>query len=217
MFLRNRHSLWLRLFMALMAMLLFLLGYQWGNRYQRASEAPPSIQGVLVRPPLELPEIALSDALGRAFDKAALGEDWALLTFGDLTGASGQLAIQRLVDVYNRLADRHDLQAALRLVLVTTRDAPRLARDFTALSPALHVLGGGTEAIAPLRDALGAGSPGSEPLFVLAPGARLVAVLPDAESRAAMAEDVATLYARSDWLLADAQPPETAPKSPEPH
>lgn len=202
MFLPNKHNPWLRLGLALLAGLLFLLGYQWGNQYQRAGSGPPAIQGVLVRPPPQMPELALKDAYGEVFNHDTLAQDWTLLTFGDLAGASGQLAIQRLIDVYNRLADRDALHRALRLVLVSAGDAPDLARQFSALSPGLHVLGGGPEAIASLRDALGAGEQADQPLYVFAPGGYLVAILPKDESRTAMAGDVAALHADVDWLLA---------------
>jgi len=219
MFLRNRHNPWLRLGMAVLAGLLFLVGYQWGNYYQRANDGPPTIQGVLLRPPVRLPELTLTDALGQAVDRDALGEHWTLLAFGDLAGASGQLAIQHLIDVYNRLGDRDELHQALRLVLVTNAEASRLGRDFMALSPALQVLGGTDAQIGPLRDALGAGPGDRQPIYVLAPGAWLVALLPDDESRAAMAEDVATLYPRAHWLLSEpeAPAPNIPPTPPESH
>jgi len=219
MFLRNRHNPWLRLGMAVLAGLLFLVGYQWGNYYQRANDGPPTIQGVLVRPAVRLPELTLKDALGQSVDRDALGRHWTLLAFGDLAGASGQLAIQHLIDVYNRLADRDELHQALRLVLVTSGEALQLGRDFMALSPALQVLGGTDAEIDPLRDALGAGTGNQQPIYVLAPGAWLVALLPDSESRAAMAEDIATLYPRADWLLTQPQVPgpSTPPKPPESH
>jgi hypothetical protein len=105
------------------------------------------------------------------------------------------------VEVYNRLADRSQLQDTLRLLLVTADAAPKLARDFERLSPAIHVLSGERAAAADLAAALGAepdaalAGHDTEPpaLFLLDPDARLVAIFPSAEAPANIADDVAAL------------------------
>lgn len=201
MFLRSRHNPWVRLAFALGAMGLFLLGYQWGNEYQRRHAKPPSIGGVLVRPPAAIPGFSLVDALGRPFDQETLAAGWTLLTFGDLTSAQGQLAVQRLIDVYNRVSDQDDLHRALRLALVASTDAPNLARDFSRLSPALYVLGGEAEEVQRLRAALGVGVDPQMPFFVFAPGGYLVALLMDSEDGAVLAEDLTALYKGVHLLL----------------
>jgi len=180
---------------------LFLFGYQWGNEYQRRHAKPPSISGVLVRPPADIPGFSLVDALGRPFNQGTLAAGWTLLTFGDLTSAQGQLAVQRLIDVYNRVADQENLHQALRLALVTSTDAPNLARDFSRLSPALHVLSGEAEEVQRLRAALGVGSDPQTPFFVFAPGGYLVALLMDSEDSAVLAEDLTALYKGVHALL----------------
>ncbi len=200
MLLRNRHSLWVRLFFALGAMGLFIFGYQWGNQYQRKTASPPVIDGVLVRPPVNVPGFALVDSQGRPFDQDTLAEGWTLLTFGDLSAASGQLAVQRLMDVYQRVDDEPDLQRALRLALVTTSDAPNLARDFARLSPALRILSGEPGEIERLVAALGGLGDGEAPLFVFAPGGHLIALLTQTEDRARLAEDLIALQ-RGLFLL----------------
>ncbi len=200
MLLRNRHSLWVRLFFALGAMGLFIFGYQWGNQYQRKTASPPVIDGVLVRPPVNVPGFALVDSQGRPFDQDTLAEGWTLLTFGDLSAASGQLAVQRLMDVYQRVDDEPDLQRALRLALVTTSDAPNLARDFARLSPALRILSGEPGEIERLVAALGGLGGGEAPLFVFAPGGHLIALLTQTEDRARLAEDLIALQ-RGLFLL----------------
>jgi hypothetical protein len=201
MFLRSRHNPWVRLAFALGAMGLFLFGYQWGNEYQHRHAKPPSISGVLVRPPAEIPGFSLVDALGRPFDQETLAAGWTLLTFGDLTSAQGQLSIQHLIDVYNRVADEADLHKVLRLALVTSTDAPNLARDFSRLSPALYVLGGEADEVERLRAALGVGPEPETPFFVFAPGGYLVALLMDSEDGAALAADLTALYKGVHVLL----------------
>lgn len=200
MLLRNRHSLWVRLFFALGAMGLFILGYQWGNQYQRKTAAPPVIDGVLVRPPVSVPGFTLGDSQGRPFDEKTLADGWTLLTFGDLAAASGQLAVQRLMDVYQRVDDEPDLQRGLRLVLVTTSDAPNLARDFARLSPALRILTGEPGEVERLVAALGGLGDGAAPLFVFAPGGYLIALLTQTEDRARLGEDLIALQ-RGLFLL----------------
>jgi len=201
MFLRSRHNPWVRLAFVLGAMGLFLLGYQWGNEYQRRHAEPPAINGVLVQPPAAIPGFRLEDPLGRPFDQETLAAGWTLLTFGDLSGAQGQLAIQRLIDVYNRVAEEADLQEVLRLVLVTTTDAPNLARDFARLSPALYVLWGEVEELKRLGDALGAGGEAEPALYVFAPGGYLVALLSGRDDGAVLAADLIALYKGVHLLL----------------
>ncbi|NEX21609.1 hypothetical protein G3480_15035 [Thiorhodococcus mannitoliphagus] len=201
MFLRNRHSLWLRLVMVLGAMALFVLGYQWGNRHQQGGDGPTRINGVLVRPVGAIPNFALRDALGQAFDQTHLASGWTLMAFGDLAQASGQRSVQRLVDAYNRVADQPQLRRSLQLVLVTTREAPSLARNFARLSPALHILGGDGEEIDRLQAALGLADDAAPTLFLFGPGGYLVALLPAQESGQAVAEDLKAVYADASTLL----------------
>lgn len=204
MFLRSRHSLWVRLVFVLGAMGLFVFGYQWGNQYQRKVATPPTIDGVLVQPPVVVPGFTLRDPLGRVFDQETLAEGWTLLTFGDLAAASGQLAVQRLLDVYQRVADESGLQRSLRLALVTSSDAPNLARDFARLSPDLRVLGGEPAEVERLVQSVGGLGDGEAPLFVFAPGGYLIALLAQGDDRARLAQDLIALYQGLHLLLPEA-------------
>lgn len=201
MFLRNRHSLWLRLVMVLGAMALFVVGYQWGNQYQRGGDEPPRINGVLVRPVGAIPNFSLRDTWGQPFDQSHLARGWTLMAFGDLAQASGQRGVQRLIDAYNRVADRPMLRESLQLVLVATAEAPGFARDFARLSPALHILGGNDEEVDRLQAALGLTSDGEPTLFLFGPGGYLVALLPPSESGQAVAEDLKAVHADASTLL----------------
>ncbi|EGV19778.1 hypothetical protein [Thiocapsa marina] len=201
MFLRNRHPLWMRLVLILGAISLFVLAYQWGNQYQRRSAAPPVIGGLLIRPPASLPDFELREALGRPFGQKDLAQGWTLLAFGDLSRASGQLAVQRLIDVYNRVADERALRKQLRLVLVTAGNDSSLHRDFAGLLPALKILGGDPEQIDRLRADIGLGATDTAAIFVVAPGGFVLAFLPESEGGAQLAEDLKAIYAGSDLLL----------------
>jgi hypothetical protein len=201
MFLKNPHRLWVRLLFVIGAVGLFVFGYQWGNEYQRRNAEPPRIDGVLIRPPAAIPGFRLQDPIGRAFDQETLATGWTLLTFADLSSADGHLAIQRLIDAYNRVAEREDLHEALRLALVTTTDMPNLARDFSAMTPALFVLSGEPAETARLRDALGVTGDEPPPLFVFGPGGYLLALLPAGADGAAVARDLTAIHERAFFLL----------------
>lgn len=187
--------------MALAAIGLFLLAYQWGNQYRYDSGEPPVIGGVLIRPPQPLPDFVLYDTAGEPVERGALLERWSLLGFGHLSGAGGHRGISRLVAVSNRLADAPDVRGRLRLLLATADAAPSLARDFERLSPTIAVLSGERNAITELAAALGAdaervldGASDTPPtLFLVDPRAELVAIFPGALSAATIAEDVAAL------------------------
>jgi hypothetical protein len=200
MFLRNRNRLGFRLIFALGAMALFVLGYQWGNQHQFGRAESTQIQGVLVQPPGEIPEFSLLDPFGRTVGRAELIEGWTLLAFGDLAEASGQRAMQRLIETRNRLADQPKLIESLQLMLIQTSERLELARDFSQLSPALRLLAGVPESITPLHDVLGLASETGPTLFVIGPGARLLAILPETESGAEIAEDLKTLIASDKRL-----------------
>ncbi|QIK37671.1 hypothetical protein GWK36_06385 [Caldichromatium japonicum] len=193
MFFPNRHPPLVRLALALLAMLLFVVGYQWGNQVQMARQGPPAIQGVRLDPPLELPDFALRDPFGVRFDRASLEGHWTLLAFGDLAGELGQRAVQRLIETRNRLADQPKLLTALQLVLVQGTERLELARDFARLSPALHLLSGEPEMISTLRNALGLAMADRPDLLVIAPDRRLIAILPVAQDGAALAQDLRSL------------------------
>lgn len=195
MLLRNRHSLWLRLGLALGAMALFLLGYQWGNQYQHSDDEPTRINGVLVRPVGTIPALSLHDPLGQTFDKKDLSGRWTLMAVGDLTQASGQRAVQRLIDAYNRVADQPPLRRSLQLILIAVPDSPGLARDFDRLSPALHVLSGDDEEVARIKAALGLSDAPEPTLFLFGPDANLIALLPASETGSEVAEDLKAVYA----------------------
>jgi hypothetical protein len=207
---RRNRSLLPRLLLALAAVGLFLLTYQWGNQYRYGADEPPMIGGVLLRPPQPLPDFVLRDSAGDAFGRGELFEHWNLLVIGNLSSVGGHRGIARLVDVYNRLADQPDLRQRLHLLLLTADSAPALARDFERLSPAIAVLEGERDEVEALAAALGAdpdsalatSSGDTAPtLFLLDPEARLTALFPGAQSAAGIADDVEALARH--WELHD--------------
>jgi hypothetical protein len=217
---RRKYPLAVRLVMALAAVGLFLIGYQWGNQYQARDRGPPTIAGVLIRPAIPLPEVGLTGASGQPVNTEALAGHWILLAFGRLDGATGQRAVAALVETANRLARDEDLYDDLRLVLVSPDVQPALARDFERLSPLLVIASGNAGEVSALAGAFGAdpaadADPTAAPaVYLISPQARLTALFPGGQTPAQIAEDVAAL---ADWpglLRDDAEPadePEAAP------
>jgi len=197
--LRNPHPPWVRLAFVIGAVGLFAIGYYWGNQYKFRSEGPPVTRGVLLRPPLDLPAFELQDADGRRFAPADLTGHWTLLAFGDLSRARGHLAVTRLIDVYNRLADRPELRAKIQLALVAEEPPLELARDFARLSPALHILSGNAQQLTDLRSALGETVSGDDaPFYLLGPRGRGRALFTSTQVPADIATDLAALAERPD-------------------
>ncbi len=205
---RNPRGPAARLIMIIAAMGLFAVGYYWGNRYQY-SGAPPAVQGVLMRTPVELPGFTLEDAKGLPFTAAELRERWTLLAFGDLRQARGHLTVNRLLAVHGALAADPDLQAMVRIAVAAETQPADLALDFSRLSPALHLVSGDAAELQRLRAAIGDLSPsGSEaaapgdgaPAYLIGPRGRLMALFPAGLSPDAMAADLSALAARPDLL-----------------
>jgi hypothetical protein len=179
---------------------LFLIGYQWGN--QRHFGQPPAIDGVLIAPPMALPAFALVDSAGRPFGREQLLDHWTLLAFGDPAQARGQLAIQRLLDVYHRLPADAEPRQRLHLVLAAPVPREDLARDFSRLSPALRLVAGEAGDLGQLTSLLGEPvNPGPQDrstLYLITPDARLLALFPASQPAEALATDLTLL---ADWPL----------------
>jgi hypothetical protein len=144
--------------MALAAVGMFLIAYQWGNQYQYGGGEPPAIGGVLLRPAVPLPRFQLVDSSGRRFDEEAMRDHWTLLSIGSVVSARGHRTVGRMGEIYNLVGDRRDLRGKLRLWLISADSAPALARDFERLSPGLSVLSAERAEVAALAQALGADS-----------------------------------------------------------
>jgi hypothetical protein len=151
--------------MAIAAIGLFLLSYQWGSQYKHGAGEPPAIAGVSIRPAQPLPDFVLNGSSGAAFGRADLLEHWSLVGFAPINSARGHRSIARLVEVYNRLADQPELRRQLRLILVTADSVPRLALDFERLSPAISVLNGEPEQRDTLQSCAGRRAATDRPRF----------------------------------------------------
>jgi hypothetical protein len=204
---RNPRGPIARIIMVIAAAGLFVVGYHWGNRYKYGG-GPPVIQGVLLRPPVELPGFELKETGGIRFTLEELKDHWTLLAFSDLRRAGSHLAVNRMIGVYNRLADKTDLQVRLQLALAAEEQDLELARDFSRLSPALKVLSGEADELKRLRASVGdlppeGSAPPEEdgaPLYLIDPKARLMALFPHAEGSETIAADLSALADRPDLL-----------------
>jgi hypothetical protein len=192
--------------MILAAMGLFVVGYYWGNRYQYSGD-PPVIEGVLLRPPVMLPDFELRDADGLPFTRNDLADRWTLLAFGELHRADGHLAVNRMIGVYNRLTDQPELREQLQLALASEQQELGLSRDFSRLSSALKVLSGDAAELDRVRASAG-NTPGrgpatgelGTPFYLIDPKTRLMVVFTEAQKPEAIAEDISALAARPDLL-----------------
>jgi hypothetical protein len=179
---------------------LFLVGYYWGNQYKYGG-GPPAIEGVLIAPALPLPAFELRDAMDRPFGEEGLAGHWTLLAFGEISQARGQLAVTRMIDISNRLADRADLRDRLQLALAAGAQSPNLARDFAGLSPALRILSGDEAELSRLAAVLGASPHGGgeqASLYLITPDGTLVALFPPGQPAEAVASDLTALL---EWPL----------------
>ncbi|MBK5940732.1 hypothetical protein CCR96_16030 [Halochromatium roseum] len=202
--------------MAVAAVGLFIVGYQWGNQFQTAHQPPLRIEGVLLRPPIELPELDLHGSQG-PFNRTDLDDHWSLITFGSPGSAAGHRGVSRLIEIANRVADQPDLRKRLQLLLISADDAPMLARDFEQLTPSLRVLSAPEQLLAELKTAVGAGqdepaeaAEQPPPLFLVDPRARLVALFAGGQPAAKVADDLKMLSERPEALVAAPQPADTA-------
>jgi len=195
-----------RLIMAVAAVGLFLIGYQWGNQFQHAHQTLPRIQGVLLRPPIDLPEFELYGPQG-PFSRDNLHGAWSLIAFGSPGSAVGHRGVARLIEIANRIADQPNLRKQLKLLLISADDAPVLARDFEQLTPSLRVLSAPEQPLAELKQALGAAqrAPAEDtdlppPLFLVDPKARLISLFSGGQSANSIAADLKAISEQPNAL-----------------
>lgn len=177
-----------RLVLAVAAIALFVLAYQWGGRYRDEAGEASAIAGVRIASSRPLPEALANPSTEGA--PTLLGH-WTLTALADDPQAP---EMGRLVEVYNRLADRPELRARLQLLLIAPAATGGPASDFARLSPAFHQLAGDDADRTRWRIALGAGDAEAPPaLFLIDPEARLTALFPAAQAPARIAEDLRLL------------------------
>lgn len=195
-----------RLIMAVAAVGLFLIGYQWGNQFQHAHQTPLRIEGVLLRPPIDLPKLELHGPQG-PFSRDNLRGAWSLIAFGSPGSAVGHRGVARLIEISNRIADQPKLRGQLKLLLISADDAPVLARDFEQLTPSLRVLSAPEQPLAELKQTLGAaqrapveGTDLPPPLFLVDPKARLISLFSGGQSAASIAADLKAISEQPNAL-----------------
>jgi len=197
--LRRRGRL-VQVIVALAATGLFVLAYQWGSQYRSRDEAPPAIDGALIDPPAPLPDARLRPASSEPDEPVSLrdsgGTAWLLFAIPGPHPQRLSQALERLVLVYNGMADRAALRDALRLALITAREPDARARAVGRMAN-LMLLRGDEAAVATLRTDLGLGAAGNTaegPLLLLADAdGRLRAVFSELQSPSSIATDLKAL------------------------
>lgn len=192
---RGRRSPWLRLGLFSGALVLFLLGYYAGNRYQRQDLG--NIQGaVLLRPPLDIPEFRALDVGGNALDSDRLRDRWSLLLAGPLQHPSTAQGLSQLSRIYNRLAQYPDLQKDLQLIVLTPDDGSLSTRELRdrvrAYNPRMIAAAGDTQALQPLWETLGLPSTedATAALHLINPAVQVYAMFTGTQDPATIAHDI---------------------------
>lgn len=195
----RRRGILARLLLATAAAGVFTLAYQWGGQYQRPQQQP-AIAGARIDPAQALPAAVAGQLAGLdAASAAPAGRAWLLLGLDEPASAAATPTAYRLIEVYNRLADRPERRAALALVLVSGPMPSEAARRFGQIGPAFQLIETDRADAASWHSALGvtaAGDPTSPPtLFLIDPQARLIALFPARQSASAIADDLTALVA----------------------
>lgn len=190
-----------RLALAAAAIGLFVIAYQWGGEYRRSHGTPPVIAGARVRPPQALPP-----ALAQALDALPAQEGppqpeldrpaWTLLAFAGRPDGPSRSTTRRLVEVYNRLADRPELRRAMRLVLITADEPADALLALEQLAPSFQLLSLDAAAHRLWHEALGMApdeDPSAAPLFLIDEQAHLTALFPGSQAAASVADDLRAL------------------------
>lgn len=177
--------------MALLAIGIFLLSYQWGGQWQRRhTTAVAEISGILLRPPIPLADGGADQEPAAV---AAIWPDgrWVLLGFADnddASGLNGKPVVARMVEIFNRLADQPRLRERLRLILIDPALDPTRATDDARLLPQLALLSESDArraGLSALATDLG--------LYLIDPERALRAIFPAALTPAQVAEDIRQL------------------------
>jgi hypothetical protein len=196
-----------RLILAVLAVALFVIGYQWGNQWQAGRDTASTITGVVLRPSVNLSDWQLQDAQGQPYGAADLAGSWALLGLAPVDTLTGQLTMTRLIEVFNRLADQPRLREQVRLILVTPDRDSAAGQNFQDLLANARVLTGTAEQRVRLQAQLqgptdpalqenaGTTDPAPTTLYLINPGAVLIALFPPAQSPASIAKDLHQLTA----------------------
>lgn len=175
------------------AMGLFLLGYDWGNQYQR-----PDLSGVdaaiLLRPPLELPAFSATDQAGQPLGRERLQGRWSLLLIGSSDSPTTRGGLAQMSRIHNRLAGYPELQDTLQPVFLSPDpeldSADRLRETVYAYNPALTAGSAREDDLRALMTTLGAQSDGPSSLYLIDPQGRAPALFTAAQDPAAIARDI---------------------------
>lgn len=172
---------------------LFLLGYYWGNHYQR-----PDLSGVdaaiLLRPPLELPAFSATDQVGQPLGKERLQGHWSLLLIGSTESPATREGLTQMSRIHNRLAGHSELQDALRPVFLSPDpeldSTDQLLETVYTYNPALTAGSAREDDLRALMTTLGAQADGPSSLYLIDPQGRAPALFTAAQDPAAIARDI---------------------------
>jgi cytochrome oxidase Cu insertion factor (SCO1/SenC/PrrC family) len=190
---QTRRSPWLRLALFSVASGLFLLGYYWGNQYQR-----PDLSGVetaiLLRPPLLLPSFSATDQAGQPLALERLQDHWSLLLIGTTASTATHDGLTLMTRIHNRLAEYRKLQDALQPILLSPDpeldSADRLLDTIHAYNPALTAAAGAGQDLRALMAVLGVQADNPSSLYLIDPQGSALALFTTDQDPAAVARDI---------------------------
>lgn len=180
-----------RLVILLLAVATFCVAYYAGNKYSNGH--PPQISGILLRPPMPVPEFVLQDQNNRPFSQAQLENHWSLCLL-DPKQISDPPALLHLVQVYNRLAMDPTLQQQIHFVYLPRQTSEAIDVLAAHLGAGFYALTGDSEdltetftrfGVAELKDGF--------TFYLIDPEVRIQALFTNGQDAATIAEDLTTL------------------------
>jgi cytochrome oxidase Cu insertion factor (SCO1/SenC/PrrC family) len=161
---------------------------------QKQQKTLPSIDGVLLDPPLPLPPINLYNQAGESFSNADFLDHWSLLMLDPNPGTTSSPALTRLVQVHNRLASDPQLQQHIHYYYLAGNKTEEMEISFSAMSDNIHLLDGDRQQLAETFELLGGYNDHIEhTLYLLGPSAKLHAIFTRNGNTATIAEDINNL------------------------
>jgi cytochrome oxidase Cu insertion factor (SCO1/SenC/PrrC family) len=184
-----------RLVILLLSLIAFSMAYYAGVM-QKPHQQLPSIDGVLINPPLPLPPIDLLNQEEEAFSLANVQGHWNLLMVDPVPnpGNSASPALRRLIQVHNRLAAKSDIQQQLHYLYLSHAMLRDEEISFTSISDNIQILHGDATQLNKAIEALGGHTDDKHyTLYLIGPEAKLHALFTQNSIAATIADDLNNL------------------------
>ncbi len=180
-----------RLVILLLAVLTFGFAYYVGNQYSGTS--PPQISGVLLRPPVPVPEFTLQDQHGNSFSETQLADQWSLILL-DPHQVAEPPALLHLVQVHNRLAIEPALQQKIRFIYLPRQTNETINTLAAPMGTGFTTLSGDSEDLTETFSRFGVSDiTDGFTLYLIDPDTSIQVLFTGSQDAATIAEDLITL------------------------